>query len=131
MAKGKKSGGRNFPPGESGNPKGRPPLPDDVRVALDSARGEYDRIVARFIVMPAEELELIARAKTTPALERAVAKTLYVAGRSGDPRRMAAILDRFAGRPTQKAPAPSEERPPASFIDLVLEAEKDGDDGDD
>jgi hypothetical protein len=129
MAKGKKTGGKNFPPGVSGNPGGRPPLPDDVRIARDAARGEYDRIVARLISVPADQLEALAKNKKTPALERAVAKTLYVAGRSGDPRRLEAIVNRFARKPMPET-EPESQRAPASFVELVAEAEKADGDGD-
>lgn len=33
MAKGKKTGGKNFQKGKSGNPGGRPALPDDLKAA--------------------------------------------------------------------------------------------------
>ncbi len=37
MAKGTKTGGRDFAPGVSGNPAGRPPAPADVRVMSDTS----------------------------------------------------------------------------------------------
>lgn len=45
MAKGKKTGGRDFKKGEVTNPKGRKPLPPDVREAINMIREDIIRTV--------------------------------------------------------------------------------------
>lgn len=99
MAKGQKTGGKDFKPGQSGNPNGRPPLPEDVRLVRKMNQAEFDSTIAHMVTLPASRVKEIADSLETPALERALAKTLYLAGRSGDQKRLEVILNRMHGRP--------------------------------
>jgi hypothetical protein len=45
MAIGKKTGGRNFRPGQTGNPRGRPRIPDDIKAMRSLNRFELERIL--------------------------------------------------------------------------------------
>lgn len=97
MAIGKKTGGRNFEPGKSGNPKGRPRLPEDIKEARALNQIELTRILNKYLYMPIEEIKRELAKPNTPALEVAVGKVLAAAINKGDQKRLDFILSRTVG----------------------------------
>jgi hypothetical protein len=67
--------GKGFRPGKSGNPKGRPPLPEEVR--------NYARL---YSIEALDALVKLIRAKKTPAGARAMAIELLLNRGNGKPR---------------------------------------------
>lgn len=98
IAIGKKTGGRDFKPGQSGNPKGRPPVPPDLLAARKVNQFEFERIVNRLLFMSRAELLRVAKDPETPALECMLAKHVRIAAITGDWRRIEAICGRTIGK---------------------------------
>ena len=97
MAKGNKTGGKDFEPGRSGNPNGRPRLPEDLREARALNKTEFERILNLGIHLTAEELKNRLEAKGTPTIELMVLKIIAAAVNRGDEKRLGFILDRLIG----------------------------------
>lgn len=57
MATGTKTGGRDFPPGVSGNPSGRPKLSEDVKEIRRRANVDVVRHLALIMAMGQSEFE--------------------------------------------------------------------------
>ena len=95
MAKGKKSGGRDFPPGVSGNPAGGPGLPQDVRDARKLNTAEVTRILTDLIEM-SPEAYLAFKPRTK--LEDLVMSLMNKATEDGCPTRLNLLFDRIIGK---------------------------------
>lgn len=117
----KKSGGRDWKPGQSGNPNGRPSLPDDVRSAISLNKVEFVRIADGLMSLTEEQLLAKIEDRKTSALELMVAKVITRAIWKGDHKRLDFLLTRTIGRVPQ--PKEEESTAPTSFIDLVKRAE--------
>jgi len=104
MAKGKKTGGRNFKPGNRANPKGRPRIPADLKKARQINGQEFARTCNRFLFQTLQELERDLKGGRLNVLEHLIAFLLKKACSEGDPSRVAFIFDRVLGRPPS-APA--------------------------
>lgn len=109
MAKGKKTGGRDFQPGHKYG-KGQPRLSPEIKAARKMNRIEFDRILNKYIYMTAPEINEVIRSKQIPILEMVVAKVLAKAFNDGDHRRIEFILDRIIGK------APTD---PLQFEDIL------------
>lgn len=94
----KKSGGRDFKPGESGNPKGRPPLPAQVREFRRLTLTELQGYIAAIKDMPVSELEDLAKSKDIPALKAWIYSMAVQGIRSGSERAFDSLMDRVVGR---------------------------------
>lgn len=121
MAKGFKTGGKNFPKGKSGNPDGRPPLPPDILAARRINRAEFERIANEFLYLTQAEVEARFKDPKTTQIERMIGSQILAAG-LGDPKRFNCVMDRLLGKPRQETP-PEEEKQATSFVQLVMEAE--------
>lgn len=97
MATGVKTGGKDFSPGESGNPDGRPPLPEDLKAARKLNKTELERILNEYIHMSLTEIQRRAGHPETSALEVLVAKVLAEGIKRGDEKRLGFLLDRLVG----------------------------------
>ena len=102
MANGFKTGGKDFQPGETGNPNGRPKLPDDIKALRKMNKIEVERILNEFVFMTPEELQAKMHDKSTPTMELAVGKILAEAIKKGDQVRLGWVLDRLIGPVKQK-----------------------------
>ncbi len=101
MARGKKTGGRDFLPGNSGNPNGGPPTPD-VREARKANKEQLTLILTKQLVMTRSELQALAANKDTPSMELLVASILSRAINTGDYSRATFLFDRAFGKVTDK-----------------------------
>lgn len=99
MAKGKKTGGKDFAPGVSGNPNGRPPVPADIRAARDLNRVEFDALSNTLLRFTKKELDELLKDKDTPALTIIIARIVRSAMWSSDPKRLIFLMNRMIGRP--------------------------------
>lgn len=125
MAKGKKTGGRDFKPGWAGGP-GRPPTPEDLKLSRLQNRLEFERILHKYAFMNATEINEAVRSKEKPMLELIVGQILSKAFNEGDPRRLEFLLDRMIGKvPSEPEPLPPSQRDMArmkSFTDFCVDA---------
>jgi hypothetical protein len=97
MARGRKTGGRDFPKGISANPAGRPRLPEDLRVARASNRIELDRTSSAYLKMSLHDLRAQASDEGAPTFDLLVARFILRAVEEADRNRFSLIIDRFAG----------------------------------
>lgn len=95
MARGKKTGGRNFQPGVSGNPAGGPGLPQDLRDARKMTAAEVTRILTELIDMSPEAY---AAFKPRTMLESIVLSLMNKAIEEGCTARLNLLFDRIIGK---------------------------------
>ena len=93
MAKGKKTGGRNWALGQSGNPVGTPVVPDDLKAARKLNRIELERVLNRYIYMTKAEIVRAAQSEDTPAMELMIASLISKGTNEGDPKRLGFIFE--------------------------------------
>lgn len=101
MAKGKKTGGRDYTPGHSAPGPGRPQVPEDLKKSRSLNRIEFERVLNKYIYLTGPEINQAIRSDEHPILELIVAKILAKAFNEGDPRRVEFIIDRLIGRPRE------------------------------
>ena len=97
MASGKKTGGKDFQPGQSGNPKGRPPLPDDLKRARALLKEDFERCAHQLLQMTHQQLDELLKDKTSNLLQLMVAGIMGKAISQGDQVRLNFLLDRIIG----------------------------------
>ncbi len=117
MARGKKTGGKDFRPGVSGNPAGRPPLPEDIRAARKLNSLEFERIINELLYLTPQDLDARLTLPSTTALEKLVGKIIQTALQDGAVCRVEFLLSRTIGRAVKSAtddpPRPTETVDPA------------------
>ncbi len=97
MAKGKKTGGRNFVPGVVTNPNGRPRIPEDLIGARKVNRAEVERLLNKFLIMGPLELNEFKRDPKATMLELMIHSIVVKAVNSGDQQRLDFLLNRLIG----------------------------------
>lgn len=123
MARGKKTGGRDFKPGnKTGKLGGRPPTPEHIRQAAKLGKTEFQSIFHRFSLMSYDEFLTFFKAGDMTVMERIIAGVMAKAIK-GEDRSAALIWDRMMGKITDKVevkmPAPMViERPNGSQVVL-------------
>ena len=96
MAKGFKSGGRDWKPGETGHQ-----LPSDLRRARRLNKVEFERIANKYFYSSKEEIAKAMSEEGVPAIEFAVCKVIVEAAKHGDTKRLSFLLDRLLGKPKE------------------------------
>ena len=112
MAKGKKTGGRDFKPGSSGNPSGRPKTPDDLKAIRNTSSFEIGKIMYDLTFAKESDLQTLLKNREATVIEKILAKGLLESMRAGDFKRLHYFLERLIGRP---APSPLEQVSQESF----------------
>ncbi len=97
MAKGKKTGGKDFTAGQAGGP-GRPILPIDIKQARELNKESLERLLNRYIYMTPGEIGASLSNANTPYIDRIVAQILMQAAEKGDHQRLDFILTRLVGK---------------------------------
>jgi hypothetical protein len=103
MAKGFKSGGRNFHKGVTTNPKGCPGMPKDVREARKLTQNEFVKIACNLIKSTTAELFQVLADPATTALELMIGGIIMKAVTERDQNRAEFLLNRIIGRVTIQA----------------------------
>lgn len=99
MAKGFKTGGRDFKAGQIGNPKGRTPMPDDIRTITRSFTPTYIKgVIAKLSLMKPDDLVLGLEMNSFNSVETMVANIIKRAIVEGDHSRLNFLLDRTIGK---------------------------------
>lgn len=96
MATGRKTGGRNFAPGQSGNPKGAPKK--GIKQARQMTATMFSEIVLRYMDFTLEDINKAFIDPKTPALDLIVLKILHESIKKGDNIRMNFLLERTIGK---------------------------------
>lgn len=95
--------GRPFQKGVSGNPKGRPPLPPELKLIKELTVDELKRTIAKYFRLPKDQVELILEDGALPAIDHLVAATIKVAIERGDIARAEYLFMRAFGKVTDEA----------------------------
>jgi len=98
MAKGKKTGGRDFVKGQVTNPNGRPKLPEHLKKARRMNKGKYEEILNKYMFLTKAELTIAVHDEETPMLEIYVIKCLLSGMGKGDYGTLDKMLDRLIGK---------------------------------
>jgi hypothetical protein len=117
MAKGMKTGGRNFGPGHKG---GRPKTPADVKRARKLTSIAFTRLCNRFLGMTRFDLAKAVNDQGATALELLVASIVHSAVSEADERKATFLLERMIGKVTDRI----EHSGKLSLAELVVEAHK-------
>lgn len=100
--KGRKAGGRDFLPGQSGNPQGRPKLRGDLHKVKLMTADEAAKLIQRMMDKSCAELQELVDDPDTPAMELMVARIIEQAMREGDTARLNFLFDRTIGKVIEK-----------------------------
>lgn len=99
--KGMKAPGRPFRKGQSGNPKGRPPIPDDVKTARKLTQSEFEIICSKLFFMSVERMDEIIADERTPVMEALVARILSKGIKESSRVELNYFIERFLGKVTE------------------------------
>lgn len=93
-----KAGGRDWAPGQSGNPNGRPKLPQDVKEARELTRASFTRLINKYLHSTPDVLKEVITNPTSLVIDAIVCKILLECGQKGDTMRLAFIIERLLGK---------------------------------
>jgi uncharacterized protein DUF5681 len=89
---------KRFKPGQSGNPGGRPKLPEDVREAKRLTQAALERTLNDFLFMDREALQARLKEPSAPMIEVIIGSIIAKAATGSDQMRLAFLLDRMIGK---------------------------------
>ena len=98
MAKGLKTGGKDFKPGQTGNKNGRPKTPPELRKAANLTKIETLERLVKFLQMDIYGLEEVLKDKSRQVMDHWIARICLVGIKEGDNRRLDFMLDRLFGK---------------------------------
>ncbi|CAB4169746.1 hypothetical protein UFOVP903_9 [uncultured Caudovirales phage] len=84
--------------GQSGNPAGKPPLPEDVKAARKLTAVEFERICANLFTMSTRRLTEVAKNPSTPVLTALVARILEKGLHESSRVELNFFIERFLGK---------------------------------
>lgn len=106
MTNKKKKHSGMWKPGQSGNPKGRSPISQEVKDLKKTRGEELIKTIDRWLFCSTKE-EMVAEAAkdNVSALDLCIIRVIMGAASRGDPGRLNALLDRIIGPVSQKIKA--------------------------
>ncbi len=136
MTRGRKTGGRDFKPGVSGNPAGRPKTREDLKQVKLLSQDDVSRIMQKMLDMKIIDLDHMVNDPDTPAMELMIAKIMHKAMIEGDQARLDFLFNRVIGKVLDKKEIEvrpvtyrTQVRGDGALIQEVLEAESEEEDG--
>ena len=87
-----------FKPGQSGNPKGRKPLPPGEKGLAGLTKNKVRQLFGKFMGLTTQEIIAKCEDKTTPALEMILGRIILKAISTGDYTRLEFLLNRVVGK---------------------------------
>ena len=84
--------------GQSGNPKGKPPIPEDVKAARKLTAVEFERICANLFNMSSRRLSEVAKDPSTPVLTALIARILEKGLHESSRVELNYFIERFLGK---------------------------------
>lgn len=91
-----------FKKGNSGNPNGRPPLPEELKKARKINKAKASQIINDFMNMTILEIKEQISTDDTHAMESLIGKIIIEAQKIGDYSRVNFLFDRMIGKVTDK-----------------------------
>ena len=128
MAKGKKTGGKDWETGESGNPKGRGVYPQQLRDLRAMNRTMLISVVSEMIHMTEDDLDFVIDAEDAPALHKMIAKVIKAAISRGDHYRTNFIFEQEFGKLKEVVELEGKMNLHSAIMDFIKN--KGGNDGD-
>lgn len=102
MARGKKTGGRDFPAGNKANPKGGGALSPDIKKIRRLTTEEVHYVGSLVLSRDMETIDKIANDPKQPALRAWIAEIVASGHRGGNVNKFNALLDRLIGKVSDK-----------------------------
>ncbi len=84
--------------GQSGNPKGRTPMPPHLRRAKRMNKVDFQELLQKYVTYSKAQLIELAENDELPAMDLIVTRVLLEAIIHGDEKRLGFILDRLIGK---------------------------------
>lgn len=97
MAKGTKTGGKDFKKGWKGGP-GRPKVPEDLKEVRKITNTSLETKLHEFLTMSAQELSGVKQNPKSSMLELMIHSIVVNAVNRGDQQRMGFLMDRLLGK---------------------------------
>ena len=104
MTQGRKTGGRDFEPGNTFG-KGRPQVPEDLKELRKLTKPALELMMNRLIFLPVPQLKIIKKGRNTPSIEKILCNVIIKAVAWGDIGRLGFLLDRLIGKVPDKIEA--------------------------
>lgn len=89
---------KSWKKGQSGNPKGRPKLPADIKQGRRLNQVEFERSVNQFLFQTKDSLHELLDDPTATVFELLIGTMMLKAIREGDHVRLSFLLDRLIGK---------------------------------
>lgn len=102
MAKGKKTGGKPFAPGNKANPKGGGAITPEVRAIRKITLEHIEEVADLILDGNLEKLKALASHPDTSVLKVWIAKAAATGIQKGDLHSLDAILNRVLGKPKER-----------------------------
>lgn len=100
MAKGKKTGGKDF---VKGDPRaGRPPQPPEITAASNLTMAEARAALSKYLKLSMTELEDVLKSRTIQTMDMWIARIVLLGLKNGDYQRLNFMFDRLIGKVTEK-----------------------------
>ncbi len=98
MSKGKKTGGRDWKSGETGNPNGSPGLPKDLKDARKLNQVEFERAVNKCLYLTPTKLQEHLVVEDTPVIEHLIGSVILRGIKEGSHAHLEFVLNRLVGK---------------------------------
>jgi hypothetical protein len=90
--------------GQSGNPGGKPRLPEALREMQLIHADELKRVITKYMRMARGEAQVILSDPTTPMMDANILSGLEQGAKNGDLSKFSYLLDRLVGKVSQEMP---------------------------
>lgn len=90
--------GRPWKKGQSGNPKGREPIPEEIREARKITQAEFERICGKLFYSSVDKLKRTVNDDKTPVMEALVARILLKGIQESSRTELNYFIERFLGK---------------------------------
>lgn len=97
MTKGRKTGGKDFEPGNPGGP-GQPTIPPELKAARRLNKVEFELIANKYVFATKAELEAAQTSPSTPAMEMLLVNIMLSGIFDGDQAKAEFFLNRLIGK---------------------------------